>query len=347
MKKGCLLIILALLVILGEYASAEQDPKEVLKAIVKIRSTVPADAHSARTLGTEREGSGVVIDSQGHILTIGYLILEAETITVLELEEKPISATWVGYDHITGFGLLRADKPLSVKPMELGQSAEVKEGDPVLIASHGGAESVQGARVLSRKDFVGYWEYLLEEAIFTSPPHANFGGAALIDRNRKLVGIGSLFTQLTVPGIGAIPCNMSVPIDYLKPILNDLINKGRAATPPRPWLGLYSEETHGRIIVSRVTPGSPAEQAGLHPGDVILTVDKKAVNGLADFYRKIWALGKAGIEVPLSVLQGIQIRDLSVKSIDRYQFYRPKGQKRANKSGGDGEKIKNSTEIVI
>ena len=328
MKTGCRSLLVAILICSSIPAYAQQDPKEMLKAVVKIRATIPDYARSASTLGTEREGNGVVIDSKGHILTIGYLITESETIEVTGLEGKPTSATSVGYDHKTGFGLLRADKPLRVSPMELGQSSEVKEGDPVLVAGFGGMDSIQGARVLSRKEFAGYWEYLLDEAIFTAPPYANFGGAALIDRHGKLVGIGSLFTQINIPSLGSIPGNMFVPIDLLKPILADLIAKGRSSESPRPWLGLNAEEVHGRVIITRITSEGPAEKAGLKTGDIILTVDKKEVSGLSDFYRKLWALGKAGVEIPLGLLQGIRIRDLTVKSGDRYQYFPLKPQKK-------------------
>jgi S1-C subfamily serine protease len=327
MRGTCLLVILAVLIAFGIPAYADQSAEEILKAIVKIRAIIPGDAHTARTLGTEREGNGVVIDSKGHILTIGYLIVEAETIQVVGAEDKPVKATFVGYDHKTGFGLLRADEPLGVAPMKLGQSSEVKEGDPVLVAGHGGRDSVQAARVISRKEFAGYWEYLLEDPILTTPPYANFGGAALVGREGQLLGIGSLFTQVMIQGLGSIPCNLFVPIDHLKPILSDLITKGRSREVPRPWLGVNVEEAHGRVFIVQLTPGGPAEEAGLKPGDMILTVDGKAVNGLADFYRKVWALGKAGIDVPLSILQGIRILDITVHSTDRYQVLRLKPQK--------------------
>jgi S1-C subfamily serine protease len=327
MRGTCLLVILAVLIAFGIPAYADQSAEEILKAIVKIRAIIPGDAHTARTLGTEREGNGVVIDSKGHILTIGYLIVEAETIQVVGAEDKPVKATFVGYDHKTGFGLLRADEPLGVAAMKLGQSSEVKEGDPVLVAGHGGRDSVQAARVISRKEFAGYWEYLLEDPILTTPPYANFGGAALVGREGQLLGIGSLFTQVMIQGLGSIPCNLFVPIDHLKPILSDLITKGRSREVPRPWLGVNVEEAHGRVFIVQLTPGGPAEEAGLKPGDMILTVDGKAVNGLADFYRKVWALGKAGIDVPLSILQGIRILDITVHSTDRYQVLRLKPQK--------------------
>jgi len=203
----------------------------------------------------------------------------------------------------------------------------VKEGDPIIVAGYGGGEAVQVGRVISRKEFAGYWEYLLNDAIFTTPPYANFGGAALIDRDGRLVGIGSLFTQIVIQGFGSIPCNIFVPIDLLNPILSDLVTRGRSRQAPRPWLGLNVEEAHGRVFVVRVTSEGPAERAGLQLGDLILTVNGKAVNGLADFYRKVWALGDAGIDVSLSILRGTQIRDITVHSADRYQFLRLKPTK--------------------
>jgi len=328
MKRGWFLIMLVFLITGSVSAYADQDPKEILKAIVKIRAVIPKDAHSAGTLGTEREGNGVVIDSKGHILTIGYLIVEAETIEVTGPEDKLLKATFIGYDHNTGFGLLRTEKPFEVVPMKLGQSSEVKEGEPVLVAGFGGTDSVQVARVISRKEFTGYWEYLLEDAIFTAPAYSNFGGAALIDRDGKLLGIGSLFTQVMIPGLASIPCNVFVPIDLLNPILNDLKTTGRSGKAPRPWLGINAEEAHGRVFITRITPGGPAEKAGLKPGDLILTVNKNAVGGLADFYRKVWALGNAGVDVSLGILQGIEIRDIKMRSADRYQFLRLKPDKK-------------------
>ncbi len=311
-------------IICAHQAGAARDPDDILQAIVKVRSIVPGDALTARALGTEREGNGVVIDSNGLVLTIGYLILEAETIEVIDAADNRVPASFVGYDHGTGFGLVKTVKSLKVTPIELGESSKINQGDPVLVVGHGGTEAVQDARVLSRGEFTGYWEYMLENAIYAAPPHPGFGGAALIGRGGQLVGIGSIFTQLAVPGVGTVSCNMFVPIDLLKPILNDLKTSGRSGKPPRPWLGVHLDETHGRVIVIRVSKGGPAERAGILPGDIILTVDKKAVQGLADCYRKIWALGKAGVEVPFSVLQGTQIREIKIRSADRHKHLRLK-----------------------
>lgn len=324
MKRVCLPLIVATFFLVFGNAYADQKAEEIFNAIVKVKAIIPEDARTAQLLGTERQGNGVLIDTKGHVLTIGYLIMEAKSIEVTGPDGKVVHATFVGYDYDSGFGLLRSNELLKALPMKLGQSSEVKVGDSLLVAGHGGPESVQGARVISRREFAGYWEYLLENAIFTSPPYTNFGGAALISRDGKLVGIGSLLTQVMIQGLGSLSANVFVPIDRLKPILGDLIAMGRSSEPPKPWLGLFAEETHGRVIVIRVQPGGPADQANLKPGDIILKVGKQAVKGLADFYRKVWALGVAGVEVPLSILQETWIRDIVVHSADRYPFYRLK-----------------------
>lgn len=306
-------------------AFPEKKTEETLKAVVKVRAVIPGDARTARVLGTDREGNGVVIDSSGLILTIGYLILEAETIEVVGPEGKPVSADFVGYDHDTGFGLVRSSEPLGVTPMELGRSSELRGGDAILVAGQGGAGAVLAARVVSRSEFAGSWEYLLEDAIFTVPSHPQFGGAALIGRDGRLLGIGSLVTRIGLPGLGPVLSNMFVPIDHLKPILADLLAKGRPQKPPRPWLGLNAEDVRGRVVVERVTAGGPAAQAGIGAGDIVLEVGGRPVAGLADFYRKVWALGRAGVEVALSVLQGTRVRGITLRSADRYKFLRLKG----------------------
>ena len=300
---------------------AQQEAEQLLKAIVKVKSTIPNEARTAGVLGTTREGNGVLIDSDGHILTIGYLILEADSIEVVDQEGFEIRARYIGYDHKTGFDLIKAEKTLNITPIPLGRSSDIKKGDPVLVIGHGGVDSVQGVRVVLRGEFTGYWEYLLDNAIYTTPPYADHSGAALIGRDGKLLGLGSIFTRKTVGELGIVPCNMFVPIDLLRPILNQLIATGRSGEPSQPWLGLLIEEVHGRLFVQRVTAGGPAEKAGLGSGDIILKVDKKAVQGLADFYRAVWSLGNAGVEVPMAVLQGTEIFDISVRSEDRDQYY--------------------------
>jgi S1-C subfamily serine protease len=302
-------------------ALGEPQVEEVLRAVVRIRARIPQDARTAETLGVEREGSGLVMDGQGHVLTIGYLILEAEAIEVLGSDERPVKGRFVGYDQETGLGLLRAEEPLDVRPMKVGSAAAIGQGDPVLMAGHGGMESVQGARVIARREFAGYWEYLLEDAILTSPPHPGFGGAALLDRDGALVGIGGFLTTVAVQGLGAIPANVSIPADVLPGVLEALKASGRSRNPPRPWLGINVEEARGRVFVTRVTGQGPAWKAGLQVDDLILAVSGAAVQGLADLYRKLWALGSAGVHVPLTLLRGMKVLEITVPSEDRHAFY--------------------------
>lgn len=315
--RGALLIGILFLLWPSGQAHAAPSAEEILKAVVKIRATIPREAESARTLGTEREGNGVVIDSEGTILTAGYLIRDARTIEVTVQGREPAAAKVLGYDFNTGFGLLRTGTKLGLEPIPLGKSSAVKAGEAILVAAHGGEGNALVALVVSRSEFAGHWEYLLDEAIYTVPAHANFGGAALIDAGGQLVGIGSLFTQVLVPEFGFISCNVSIPIDLIRPILANLIETGRSGKAERPWLGISAEESHGRIFITKITEGGPADKAGLKPGDIILTVAEKEITGLADFYRKVWATGTAGVQVPLTVLQGVKVRDLKVRSRDR------------------------------
>jgi S1-C subfamily serine protease len=315
-------------IVFSAMSYAQQGTDWNLEAVVEIRITVQENARTAKMFGTNRVASGVVIDESGHILTIGFQTIEAETIEIVGRSGKTIDGTVVAYDSRTGFGLLRANSPLQVAPMPLGPSSEVNKGDPLLAASFGGKSSAQGVIVVAREEFAGSWEYLLENAIFTTPPISEFSGAALINRNGHLVGIGYLFTQHAIPDLGVISTNMFVPIDLLKPILDDLKRLGRTRLPQRPWLGVRTEESYGRLFVENVRPGGPFEKAGIKNGDIILAVDREAVQGMADFYRKVWALGEAGVDVPLTILQGIQIRHIVVHSTPRDLFQQPKQQKR-------------------
>jgi len=294
--------------------------QSVLDGVVRVSTKAPPSARSARTLGTEREGSGIVIDSDGLVLTIGYLLLETESIEIGLSDGRKVEGSMVAYDHDTGFGLVRASGELGVKPVELGDSDALKTRDQVLVASHGGQRMAMPALVVSRRVFAGYWEYLLENAIFTSPPHPAFGGAALFAGDGRLAGVGSLIVADAAGPEQPLPGNMFVPIDRLKPILAELLDNGRTSGPRRPWLGLYSEEVHGRLFVTRLAPGGPAEAAGIAKGDLVLGVGGQAVSGLADFYRKVWALGPAGVSVPLDVLRGTEVKPVQVKSGDRYQY---------------------------
>jgi S1-C subfamily serine protease len=296
--------------------------KEVAAAVLQIKTTIHPDGRTVENLGAEREGSGVVIDDNGLVLTIGYLMVEAYAAEVITNDGRKVPAEVVGYDHASGFGLLRATQPLKARPIPLGKSVDIKAGDPVLIASFGGTAMVAAAQVIARREFAGSWEYLLDDAIFTAPPHPAWSGAALIDRDGKLVGIGSLIVGDAGGKGDGKPGNMFVPIDRLPPILADLIAEGRSREPARPWLGMTTEETGGRLVVARVAAGGPAEKAGVRSGDVIVGVGGDIAGNLGDFYRKVWGRGSAGITVPLDVLQDNAVRHFDVVSADRYAYLR-------------------------
>jgi S1-C subfamily serine protease len=310
----------AILISLVSASAATAEPtsiEDLVSAVVRINAHINPDGRTVQGLGRDREGSGILIDGDGLVLTIGYLMVEAYAAEIVANNGRTVPANVVGYDQESGFGLLRTITPLKLKPMPLGKSAEIKQGDPVLVASFGGPGMVAGAYVVAKREFAGNWEYLLDEALFTAPPHPAWSLAALISREGKLVGVGSLIVGDAGGGSDKAPENMFVPIDRLSPILGDLIATGRAIGPGRPWLGINTEEVGGRLFVSRVTPESPAERAGIKRGDVIVGVNGEQPKNLADFYRKVWAQGSAGATVALDVLQQSQVRRIDVKSMNR------------------------------
>ena len=297
---------------------------DALDSVVKLKVKALQEARSARSLGTEREGSGVVLKDSGLVLTIGYLILEAESVEITDNAGKTVPATVAGYDHATGFGLLRPVVPIAAKGVDLGVSAEASELDRMIFATFGGKESATLATVASKRRFAGYWEYLIDDAIFTVPPRGDHSGAALINREGKLIGIGSLFVMDAATPNMRMPGNMFVPVDLLKPIIAQLSKNVSTSDAKRPWIGLSTQEVDGRLFVLRVQEDSPAEKAGLKAGDIILSIQGQVVSSLEDFYKKLWSLGPAGAPVPLKVLQGTEVKDIRVQSMNRMDFVKAK-----------------------
>lgn len=296
------------------------DLERALDSIVSVRAHIPDDALTASMLGTERNGHGILIRDDGLVLTIGYLISEADGVWLIDKKGRANKAHVVGYDQETGFGLVQALQRLDLPCIELGNSSDLHEGDPVIIAGHGGREYVVGSRVISIREFAGYWEYLLDEAIFISPPHPHWGGTALIDSSGRLQGIGSLFVQLSIPGRTTADGNMVVPIDLLKPILDDMLTLGRIDKPPRPWLGMLTAEAENQLVVAGLVDEGPAEHAELQVGDMVVAVKGQAVNELGTMYRTIWGLGSAGVEIPLTVLRDGDRLEIRIISASRYDF---------------------------
>ena len=307
-----------------EHAAAYQHLVDAARAVVSIKVTALPNARSAKTLGTERAGSGVLFAPEQLVLTIGYLILEADTVEVTTSKGTTVPATVVGYDHATGFGLLRPLVALDMKAIKLGASEKVEALDRLLVATGADEDALSVATVVSKRQFAGYWEYLIDGAIFTSPPRPDFGGAALINKEGELVGIGSLFVMDAVTKGERLPGNMFVPIDLLKPVLDEMIATGKQKGATRPWIGLNSVEEDGRLKVIRVSADSPAEQAGIEAGDIVLSLGGKKIDNQADFYRRLWASGAPGVEVTLKVLKGAEVVDVKVRSIDRAENIRKK-----------------------
>jgi S1-C subfamily serine protease len=303
----------------GERAAPGKRPEVTVDAlsVVKIRTKAIADARTSRSLGSSREGTGVVIDSEGLVLTIGYLVLEAESVELSTADGRKFPARVIGYDNSSGFGLLRALRPLPIKPVRFGQSSRISERELVLIV---GFDGVAPAYVVSRRPFVGYWEYKLEEAIYTAPATVNWSGAALLSREGRLLGIGSLVVGDAAGAQSRVAGNMFVPIDLLKPMLGALIADGKAPGAARPWIGVNTQELHGNVIVTRVSPEGPADQASVRKGDVIVSVGGQAIKGQSDFYSQLWGAGEAGVEIALGVLRGGQVEKVTVKSADRSSY---------------------------
>jgi S1-C subfamily serine protease len=296
----------------GDYSF---DLEHALGSVVGLHSIIPSDAFTAETLGTERAGNGVVIDD-GLVLTIGYLITEAEAVWLHLGDGRVMEGHALGFDAVTGFGLVQALGRLEIDPLPIGSSAATKIGDRVVVGGAGGRTRSVASQIAAKQEFAGYWEYLLDEAIFTHPAHPNWGGTGLISERGELIGIGSLQLERERAG-KAEHVNMIVPIDLLTPVLDDLRHFGKVNRPARPWLGMFSTEIDNRVVVIGISGNGPAARAELKAGDVILAVKGEKVTSQAGFYRKLWSLGSAGVDVPLTVHHEGVTFEVTLASTDR------------------------------
>jgi S1-C subfamily serine protease len=286
---------------------------------VLVRAEIPPDGHTASTLGTERGGYGAVIREDGLVLTIGYLINEASQIWLTSNRGQVVEGYRLGYDQATGFGLIQPLGKLDTPHLTRGLAADVNVGDSAFVIGHGGLPHALKTRIVDKREFAGSWEYVLDEALFTSPAHPQWGGAALLDAQGDLIGVGSLLVQHEVNGEEA-HANMFVPIDLLNPILDAMLQTGRSPHPAHPWLGMSTQDQDDKLYVVRLSPGGPAERAGVKMGDMVLGVGDLRVSGLAEFFRAVWRLGNAGVEVPLMLARDGDVLRLTVKSADRADF---------------------------
>jgi len=298
---------------------ARFDLESALDSVVLLRAQIPEDAFTAPILGTERAGNGVVIRDDGLVVTIGYLITEAESIWLTTNRGAVVPGHALGYDQSTGLGLVLPLGRLGLRPLARAASSGVEVNDEVIVIGHGGRAHSLKASIIARREFAGYWEYLLDDALFTAPAHPQWGGAALVGLNGRLLGIGSLLVQ-EAAGNRSVDGNMFVPIDLLAPILEELLKLGRAARTPRAWLGIYTAEMDGHLVIGGLAPGGPAERAGVALGDLVLEVGGERVAGLADMYRRIWSAGPAGSEVELTLSRRGASSLLKLRSADRNEF---------------------------
>jgi S1-C subfamily serine protease len=305
--------------------STSFEPETLGRSMVKVRAIVPEDAFTAGILGSERVGNGVIIGADGLILTIGYLITEATDVWLTTDRGREVAGHALAYDQVTGFGLVLRLEKLSLPPLEFGSSADLHAGNGAYVLSYSEFSDPQAVKVLARREFAGAWEYLVDSAIFTVPAHPHWSGAALIDGSGGLVGLGSLLVREVVTG-EETNANMFVPIDLLKPILGDLTTRGHALRQARPWLGVYAVEVSGKVYVTGVADGSPAQVADIREGDLISHVADQEVNTLPAFYRLLWSLGPASVGVPLTTLRGGTRLNVIVRSVDRTELLkRPQG----------------------
>ena len=295
------------------------DLARALDSVVLVRVEVPDDAFTAATLGTERLGNGAVIREDGLVLTIGYLINEASQIWLTTNSGAVVAGYPLAYDRATGFGLVQPLGKLDVPHLKRGLAADVKVGDSAFVIGHGGRPHSLKTRLVGKREFAGYWEYLLDEALFAAPAHPQWGGTALLDTQGDLIGIGSLLVQQEMNG-EAIHVNMFVPIDLLHPIFDAMLTTGRSPHPPQPWLGMSTQDPEGKLVVAKLSRGGPAQRAGIQVGDMVLAVGAARVHGLAEMFRAVWRLGPAGVDVPLTIARGGEMIHVTVKSADRNDF---------------------------
>ncbi len=291
-----------------------------LDAVLSLSAEIPDDAFTAQILGTERAGNAVVIDDSGLILTIGYLVTEAERIWLSHNSGRVVAGHVVGYDFETGFGLVQALGAIKAQPLQFGTVRDLASGSNVIVAGAGGRRRALEAKLVGKREFAGYWEYVLDQALFTTPAHPHWGGTALIGQDGKLYGIGSLYVQNARGGDTKAEGNMIVPIDLLPPLLADYKKHGTLTRPARPWLGFYAAEAEDRLVVVGLAAKGPADVAGLHPRDIVVDVAGAPVGNLADLWRTAWGLGRAGVEVPLTVLRDGKTKRIVIKSGDRGKF---------------------------
>ena len=300
--------------------TSEEDVRRIYQSVVKIDSIVPADARTANSLGTIRGGNGIVIDDK-HILTIGYIVVEAETITITLPNGGVVPAELAGYDHTTGFGILKTILPSKLTPLQIGNSDKLNKEDLLYVLPYLTEGAPSAVKMVSRRSFTGWWEYFLDKPIYTHPMNTSFAGSALINEFGELLGIGSLYVSDAAAEGVPMPGNLFVPINDLKPILNDLIVNGKRTADVKPYMGLTSNDDTGKVMVTRVNDDGPAAKAGFKENDIILKVNKINIQDTEKFYKTVWSQGGPGTLLDFEIERNNQIISLKLTTMDRNDFF--------------------------
>ena len=300
--------------------STEEDIRKIYQSIVKIDSIVPPDARTAKALGTIRGGNGVVIDDK-HILTIGYIVVEAETITITLPNGGVVPAELIGYDHTTGFGILKTILPSKLSSLKIGDSDNLNKEETLYVLPYLTEGAPSAVKMVSRRSFTGWWEYFLDKPIYTHPMNSSFAGSALINEFGEILGIGSLYvSDAAAKGIPS-PGNLFVPINDLKPILDDLILNGKRTSDVKPYMGLTSNDDTGKVMITRVNDEGPAAKAGFMENDIILKVNKINIPDTENFYKTVWSQGGPGTLLDFEIERNNQIISLKLTTMDRNDFF--------------------------
>jgi len=300
--------------------TTEEDILNIYKSVVKIDSIVPPDARTAQSLGTVRGGNGVVIDDQ-HILTIGYIVVEAENITITLPDGKKFAGELIGYDHTTGFGILRTIIQSDLTPLQIGDSDQLTEQDFLYVLPYLTEGRPSAVKMVSRRSFVGWWEYFLDKPIYTYPANSSFAGSALINEYGEVLGIGSLYVADAAAQGMSSPGNMFVPINDLKPILDDLIKNGKRTKDIKPYMGLTPRDNSGQVQITRVNDNGPAAKAGFNKNDIILAVNNEKINSVEELYKKVWSFGGPGTKLQFEIKRNQKQLNIELTTMDRNDFF--------------------------
>lgn len=291
-------------------------------SIVRFQAYIPEECRSSRILGGFRQGTGLVINSQGHILTVGYLIMEATEVQVILADDTTVQAKVAGVDFETGFGILQLVDSVDVPAIAIGRSSQVSDDQLTLTIGGSTGEQtriVTNGRIFSTGLFIGYWEYLLENALYVVPQNPAFGGSPLLNIEGEAIGVVSL--QLNQhQGM-----NLAIPVDLLHTIETELVQYGRVISRvPRSWIGVYhAPYTEGVIVVDVVQEG-PAHKAGIQKGDIITHINDVRITGEEHFLRQLWTI-PIHSQFHMTFLRRNKPQTLTIWGLDRYEFYNTGG----------------------